>query len=157
MLESSGESELIYRGDNVMMGYATCTGDLAQEAQLGELATGDLAYRDEAGRYYLCGRLNRFLKLFGKRVSLTEVENQLHLWGWLGAGTGHDDNLLVVIEPQEQQRPDELQQQLASWLMVAPRAIRVITVDQLPRTANHKLDYAALAALVEPTGSEKYP
>lgn len=153
--EEKEEGELIYRGDNVMMGYATCTSDLAQEAQLIELATGDLARRDEAGRYYLRGRLSRFLKLFGKRISLTEVENQLHRWGWLGACTGHDDNMLVVVEPQGQQQADDLQRQLTSWLMVAPRAVRVIMVDLLPRTANQKLDYAALSVLAEATRSEK--
>lgn len=146
-----GEGELIYRGDNVMMGYGLCAADLTLEAQPGELATGDLARCDEAGRYYIRGRLSRFLKLFGKRVSLTEVESQLHHWGWTGACTGQDDNLLVVIEPSGERQPDELQRQLAHWLMVAPRAVRVISVDALPRTANHKLDYATLAILAGAT------
>ena len=46
--------ELVYRGDNVMLGYAGTAEDLALGAQLQELATGDLARCDEAGRYYIC-------------------------------------------------------------------------------------------------------
>lgn len=36
-----GEGELVYRGDNVMLGYASAAEDLAQGALLQELATGD--------------------------------------------------------------------------------------------------------------------
>jgi acyl-CoA synthetase (AMP-forming)/AMP-acid ligase II len=144
-----GEGELVYRGDNVMLGYATGAGDLAQGALLQELATGDLARCDEAGRYYICGRLSRFLKLFGKRISLVEVESQLHGWGWTGACGGRDDALLVAVEPNREQSTDELQRQLAQWLQAPPRAVRVVQINQLPRTANHKIDYGALAELEE--------
>ncbi|ENA1854208.1 AMP-binding protein [Aeromonas salmonicida] len=144
-----GEGELVYRGDNVMLGYASTISDLAQGAQLQELATGDLARSDEAGRYYICGRLSRFLKLFGKRISLAEVESQLHRWGWSGACGGRDDCLLVVVEPRGELTADGLQRELAQWLQAPPRAVRVIQVAQLPRTANHKIDYAALTRLAE--------
>ncbi|MGY3893995.1 AMP-binding protein [Aeromonas enterica] len=144
-----GEGELVYRGDNVMLGYATTVEDLVQGALLQELATGDLARCDEAGRYYICGRLSRFLKLFGKRVSLAEVESQLHRWGWTGACGGCDDCLLAVVEPHGELTVDGLQRELAQWLQAPPRAVRVIQVAQLPRTANHKIDYAALTRLAE--------
>ncbi|WP_447835901.1 AMP-binding protein [Aeromonas salmonicida] len=144
-----GEGELVYRGDNVMLGYASAAEDLAQGALLQELATGDLARSDEAGRYYICGRLSRFLKLFGKRVSLAEVESQLHRWGWSGACGGRDDCLLVVVEPHGELTADGLQRELAQWLQAPPRAVRVMQVAQLPRTANHKIDYAALTRLAE--------
>ncbi|HDX8368025.1 TPA: AMP-binding protein, partial [Aeromonas dhakensis] len=141
------EGELVYRGDNVMLGYAGAAEDLALGAQLQELATGDLARCDEAGRYYICGRLSRFLKLFGKRVSLAEVESQLHRWGWTGACGGRDDCLLVAVEPRSDQTTDGLLRELAQWLQAPPRAVQVVQVTQLPRTANHKIDYAALARL----------
>ena len=146
-----GEGELVYRGDNVMLGYATTVEDLVQGALLQELATGDLARSDEAGRYYICGRLSRFLKLFGKRISLAEVESQLHRWGWSGACGGRDDSLLVVVESHDELTADGLQRELAQWLQAPPRAVRVIQVAQLPRTANHKIDYAALTRLAEET------
>ena len=57
-----------------MLGYAERPEDLARGRDMDALFTGDLARCDEAGRFYLTGRLNRFLKLFGKRVSLAEVE-----------------------------------------------------------------------------------
>ncbi|MGX9181796.1 hypothetical protein [Mesorhizobium sp. BHbdii] len=41
--EADIEGELIYRGPNVIMGYAESTADLTKGGELIELATGDLA------------------------------------------------------------------------------------------------------------------
>ena len=37
--------------------------------------TGDLVRRDMDGCYFIVGRLRRFLKIFGLRIGLDEVEN----------------------------------------------------------------------------------
>ena len=36
--------------------------------------TGDIAHRDEDGCYFIVGRMKRFLKIFGLRIGLDEVE-----------------------------------------------------------------------------------
>ena len=38
------------------------------------LYTGDIAYRDNDNYYYITGRKKRFIKLFGKRFDLKEIE-----------------------------------------------------------------------------------
>ena len=43
--------------------------------QHGELRTGDLATVDEDGYFTVVGRLKRFAKLFGRRVSLEDVDH----------------------------------------------------------------------------------
>ncbi|MGI5845428.1 MAG: AMP-binding protein [Candidatus Xenobium sp.] len=76
--EPDKTGELVYYGDNVTLGYAECAEDLARgDERRGTLATGDLARRDEEGYYYIVGRKNRFLKIFGNRVGLDEVEHLL--------------------------------------------------------------------------------
>lgn len=70
--------ELGYRGPNVTMGYALCKEDLLKGDEFqGEYHTGDIAKRDTDGYYYIIGRKGRFLKLFGLRVSLDEIERIL--------------------------------------------------------------------------------
>ena len=70
--------ELVYMGKNVTMGYAKNINDLAlPDLNNGILKTGDLAYIDKDGFYYVKGRKNRYIKLFGTRVSLSELENIL--------------------------------------------------------------------------------
>jgi len=73
--EIEAKGELVYHGPNVTMGYAYSSEDLRKDdIRKGELRTGDIAYRDEDGYYYIIGRLNRFLKLYGLRIGLDEVE-----------------------------------------------------------------------------------
>ncbi len=74
--EGEGTGEMVYRGENVTLGYATCPEDLVKDDENhGVMHTGDLARRDVDGCYYIVGRLKRFLKIFGLRVGLDEIEN----------------------------------------------------------------------------------
>lgn len=74
--EGEAEGEMVYRGENVTLGYATCAEDLLKgDENYGVMHTGDLARRDADGCYYIIGRMKRFLKIFGLRIGLDEVEN----------------------------------------------------------------------------------
>jgi len=76
--EGEASGEMVYRGENVTLGYATCLEDLLKgDENHGVIRTGDLARRDADGCYYIIGRLNRFVKLYGLRISLDEVEDMI--------------------------------------------------------------------------------
>ena len=91
--------ELVYRGPNVMMGYATNVEDLQRgDNQNGLLKTGDIAERDVDGFYYICGRIKRFIKLFGNRVNLDEVEKHLQNVGFHAHVAGRDDLVIIFAE-----------------------------------------------------------
>ena len=45
----------------------------------GVLHTGDIGKYDKDGYLYITGRNNRYIKMFGKRINLDEVEHQLTL------------------------------------------------------------------------------
>lgn len=72
-----GTGELVYRGPNVMMGYAQCAADLALGAELEELHTGDLARQAPDGLWEICGRLDRHAKVMGLRLDLTRLEARM--------------------------------------------------------------------------------
>ena len=73
--EGEAEGEMVYRGENVTMGYANCAEDLLKgDENHGVMHTGDLARRDADGCYFIVGRMKRFLKIFGLRIGLDEVE-----------------------------------------------------------------------------------
>ena len=74
--EGEAVGEMVYRGENVTLGYAQTIDDLAiGDENHGVMHTGDLARRDADGCYYIIGRLKRFLKSFGLRIGLDEVES----------------------------------------------------------------------------------
>lgn len=74
--EGEATGEMVYRGENVTMGYAVCKEDLLKgDENQGVMHTGDIARRDADGCYFIIGRMKRFLKIFGLRIGLDEVEH----------------------------------------------------------------------------------
>lgn len=97
--ESPATGEMCYRGGNVTMGYARNRDDLALgDERNGFLPTGDIAYRDEDGFYFIKGRMGRFLKLFGNRIGLDECEHILKSCVTCEcACTGNDSRMIVYL------------------------------------------------------------
>ncbi|WP_344817338.1 AMP-binding protein [Flavobacterium cheonanense] len=77
IITNDGEAtgEMVFQGPNVTLGYAENILDLNKgDERKGYLQTGDIVRRDNEGFYFIIGRKSRFLKLFGLRVSLDELE-----------------------------------------------------------------------------------
>jgi acyl-CoA synthetase (AMP-forming)/AMP-acid ligase II len=137
------EGELIYRGPNVMMGYAMCPEDLARDdEQCGVVATGDLGYRDRCGLFYITGRRSRFVKLSGWRVSLDEVE-QLLAHAAPVAAVNDGERLVIYAELPGAAFADEVGQ-LAQRLNLHPSFFEIREIDAIPRLASGKVDYRSL-------------
>lgn len=136
--------ELVYRGPNVMMGYAETRADLAKGDELhGELRTGDLARADDDGYYYITGRLKRFLKMFGKRFNLDDVEKLLaHRLDASVACYGRDDLLMAAVENGE--NIAQAHGMICEMFDLPRPAVKVVAMKELPRTPNGKLDYTRL-------------
>ncbi|WP_222718760.1 AMP-binding protein [Actinokineospora xionganensis] len=136
------DGELVYRGPNVMMGYARTPADLALGATLGALPTGDLARRAPDGLYEVIGRKSRFVKLFGLRVDLDEIEKTLVAAGFHAATTG-DDATLIIALTHGQDIPAAVDV-VRSRAGLPNHVIEVREYGTLPRLSTGKLDYAAI-------------
>lgn len=96
--EGEAQGEMVYRGENVTLGYATCREDLMKgDENHGLMHTGDLAYRDADGCYFIIGRLKRFLKIYGLRIGLDEVERMITDEYKTDCHCKGDDEKLVVL------------------------------------------------------------
>ena len=137
--------ELVYRGPNVMMGYALSAEDLAKGAETPALHTGDLACRKENGCYYIVGRKSRFSKIVGLRISLDEIERWVSACGLDGIVSG-DDRVIVVALTQEGVAGD-LKQRLLQRFGLPASALVVLTLAALPALASGKFDYRRVLAL----------
>ena len=139
--------ELIYKGPIVAMGYATCAEDLLKGDEWnGVRETGDVATIDAEGFVTLTGRASRFLKIFGNRVSLQEVENIVKD-AFSGAGcaaTGTDNDLHVFVSHTSAADVERL---LVTKLHFNTTVLKVHALDEIPLNANGKTDYQGLKAL----------
>ena len=96
--EGEATGEMVYRGENVTLGYANSKEDLLKgDENHGVMHTGDLAHRDADGCYFIVGRLKRFLKIFGLRIGLDEVENLIKSEYGIDCYCKGDDEKLVVL------------------------------------------------------------
>jgi acyl-CoA synthetase (AMP-forming)/AMP-acid ligase II len=140
--------ELVYRGSNVMMGYAETPTCLALGDELGGiLRTGDLAQVDADGFFHLVGRLKRIAKLFGQRINLQDVEQELEkAFPLRVAAVDGGKKLNLFTELLEPGFPDTavLRSHAAQFLQVPPSVINIELLETLPATASGKKDYQAL-------------
>lgn len=146
--EANVEGQLIYRGPNVMLGYAESVQDLSLGATLTELETGDLAQRDSDGHFRITGRLKRFVKLFGNRFSLDDVEQHLRANGLDAGAVGRDDALMIGVVT-DADGAATLRQTLASHYRLHPSAIYVHALEALPRNSAGKLLHGELQVVLD--------
>lgn len=146
--EDNVTGELIYLGDNVTMGYAQDWQDLCKaDENHGVLHTGDMAMRDEDGFYYIVGRKKRFLKLFGNRVNLDEVENLLKLAGYNCVCAGTDDHLKLYMT--DETRLEEARTFISKKIGLNLAGFSAILVREIPRNESGKILYSKLEELYD--------
>jgi acyl-CoA synthetase (AMP-forming)/AMP-acid ligase II len=140
--------ELVYRGENVMLGYAETPADLAQGRVTRELWTGDVARRTPAGLYEIVGRRSRFAKVFGLRIDLDQTESVLAADGVTACCADGDDRLVVAVESAAKPVDVDSVHRLAKEHFGLPAgAVHVCPVSEMPRLPTGKPDYRAIAAL----------
>ena len=148
------EGELVYRGPNVMMGYADDRADLARGAEIDRLRTGDMAVREADGLYRITGRRRRMSKIAGVRIGHDALEASLARAGIAAAVVGDDHGVLAACTSPCQ--PDRVRARLAAASGLPMSRVRAVEVDALPRLATGKIDYEALRGRLD-QGDDKPP
>lgn len=137
-------NELIYSGPNVYGGYANTKMDLTNFERKETLRTGDLAEINENGFYLIKGRSKRFVKLFGNRINLDEVqrsvsdefERQIICFGI--------DDLKLVLAHQNMLDEVEIKKWLNKEYKIHQGSIDFLLLGEIPQTQNGKIHYQKL-------------
>lgn len=142
--------ELVYEGENVTLGYAEVRADLAKgDERHGRLVTGDMAKRDHEGYYYIVGRKKRFLKMFGKRINLDEVDRLIKgKYDSIDcASAGIDDKMYIFIT--DELLAEEARLYIAEKTHINSSAIKVCYLNQIPKSDSGKTLYTELEKYYE--------
>lgn len=146
-----GEGAVHYRGPGVMLGYASGRADLGRGAEVDVLDTGDLGYvRD--GHLYLTGRTKRIVKVLGIRTSLDDLERMVERPGQPTAVIAGTDDVVYLVGAGDPAVHEQQRAQLAESLGVPSRHVVFRPVDRLSQTPGGKVDYRALARIVDSRG-----
>ncbi|MGP8201772.1 MAG: AMP-binding protein [Limisphaerales bacterium] len=150
IIEPHVEGELVYSGPNVMLGYAETRDCLGKGDELhGSLHTGDLGYRDADGYYYITGRLKRFIKIYGLRLNLDEIEKMLESTvGRPVACAGEDESLRVLVESDSEEHVADAQRRIISLYKLHHSSVHVRRVKALPLNPSGKKDYSAIGCAI---------
>lgn len=146
--ESNIVGELVYEGENVTLGYAECREDLQKgDERNGVLFTGDMAKKDDDGYYYIVGRKKRFLKIYGNRVNLDEVERMLATAypDMEFACIGVDDHMQIFMTRCGEQQCDVIRDFVAERTGLNRIAFEVRKIDEIPKNDSGKKLYSELA------------
>jgi D-alanine--poly(phosphoribitol) ligase subunit 1 len=163
IVETGETGELCITGDHVMDGYLKQTEinktifftKVINDKTMRFYRTGDMAFTDESGFYYTCGRRDLQVKIQGHKVELEEIEfvtreiletNMVIALTSLNANGAHELNM--VIQGMQVNKEDifrKLRQKLPSYMIPS----RLEIVDSLLYNANGKIDRIALKKIFE--------
>ena len=138
------EGEIIYKGENVSLGYAYNAGDLLiGDENRGILQTGDIGYQDTDGFFYITGRKSRFVKICGKRISLDDVEERIkRTYPDLPCAVVGNDKKIIVYMEKDKTR--EIKQLLKEYLKLHLTQMETVVLEKLPYSHSGKIAYAML-------------
>ncbi len=148
VLETGEIGELVMKGPQVMKGYLNMPTETTNALRDGWLYTGDIAYMDEDGYFFIVDRKKELIKPSGYQVWPREVEEviaenpkvlEVGVAGIPDAYRGETVKAWVVLKPGETLTADEVK----AWCKEHMAAFKVPTHvefrDELPKTTVGKV------------------
>jgi len=145
--------ELLTRGPALMNGYLNKPEDTAETLRGGWMHTGDIAFMDEAGWFYIVDRKKDMINAAGYKVWPREVEDALYehphireaaVIGIPDAYRGESVKAVISLKPGAALAESDIiahcRDRLAAYKV--PRVIDIL--DDLPKTATGKVSRALL-------------
>jgi len=140
--------ELHVRGDHVMSCYWNKPQETSQVLRDGWLATGDLAYRDADGFYYICGRRKEMFISGGENVFPAEIEEvilthpniaEVAVVGVPHAKWGEVGRAYLVLKQPAAHNESELIEHVQKTLAKYKIPKQYVVMDSLPKSAAGKV------------------
>lgn len=145
-------NELLYKGPNVFGGYSKGRNDLQTFENIEWLRTGDLAIQDEEGDYVIIGRINRIVKIFGKRINLDELEQLINkkfeTIVYIESYFDKIIGLFITFENDTDSILHEILDFLQKQLYLHKSVIKTVILQDVPLLPNGKINHQKLKELL---------
>ena len=127
-----------------MLGYASNINDLIKSKNIKSLFTGDLAYKDKDGFYFISGRINRIIKINGMRYSLDEIEKELNNNGFICAVKASEEKINIFLTKKILSLRFKINNFLFKSYKIRNNKIIFKKIKKIPRSFNGKITYTSL-------------
>ena len=149
--------EIVIRGKNIMQGYWKDPETSARVLDHNGYHTGDLAYADDEGYFYLVGRKDNLLKVSGHRINPQEIEDVMMESGLIVevAVLGKPDQLkgnslvAVAVPIRGNCEASDVLDYCAAKLPRFKLPDRITFVRTLPKKLTGKIDRAKCAEMIQ--------
>ena len=141
ILNNHEAGELIFSGKNVCLGYASNVDDLSKDDEnKGILRTGDIAKRDKDDFYYIVGRKDRYVKIYGMRINLAELEYNISDLGIQSICKINEENKITIFI-KKLDDGKKLKNYLGKLTQLHPSVFSIKRLDKFPLNKNYKISY----------------
>lgn len=154
VVNKDGEvGELCVKGENIMLGYLNNLEETAKTIVNGWLHTGDMAYRDKDGYYFIVDRLKDLIISAGENIYPREIEEELMLHPDIAEASvvGVPDKLrgqcacaYIVLKPGSQMDKKAVRKYLLGRIATYKVPRECLFVDSLPKNNTGKILKKAL-------------
>ena len=148
VLEPNGVGELVIKSPSIMKGYHNMPTETTNTVRDGWLYTGDIAYMDDDGYFYIVDRKKEMIKPSGFQVWPREVEEAIAenpkvldvgVAGIPDAYRGESVKAWVVMKPEQTATVEELQDWCRDRLAQFKVPTQIEFRDELPKTTVGKI------------------
>jgi long-chain acyl-CoA synthetase len=136
------KGNIFFSGKNIMLGYAKNYQDLSKISKINSLDTGDIGFFDIEGFYFITGRSSRYIKLYGNRIDLDEIELKMKQQKLNMVCISKFDTLTIFYTDNKKLK--KIKEQLFLILNQNLNKIKFKLIKKFPRTNSNKISYNSL-------------
>lgn len=156
------KGELLVEGDQITSGYLNNPEknkemfvNINKEGKLSRYyRTGDMAYRDEKGDYFYCGRFDSQVKIQGFRVELSEIEFKvfnnfkINCIALTLFNKTNSSEIILILEFKNSKHNEKILKSLKEELPAYMVPKKILNIQELPLNSSGKIDRAELKLIV---------
>ncbi|MBK5245507.1 MAG: AMP-binding protein, partial [Eubacteriaceae bacterium] len=155
-VEDGERGELLFSGNLTFSGYwmdVEKTNDIVRD---GWIHTGDIAYKDQDGYYYICGRKKNMFISGGENIYPIEIEHTIMghssiecvcVFGVPDERWGEVGKAIVVLKPEKSMTKEELQAYIGKEKSSIKTPKYIQFIDSIPRNGVGKVDLVQVSQI----------
>ena len=143
-----GIGEIIFQGKNIFKGYAQNRKECLVVKDIKKLNTGDIGYIDKEGDLFILGRKKRDIKVYGIRINLDNLENNLKTENFKIICHKYKNKLAILYESTNFDKKSILIR-INKLTALREQNLEFKKIDKFPRLKNDKIDYKRLDKILK--------